>query len=272
MRKLLLALSAVFATCGNAWAWGDVGHKIVCEIAMKVALPATRAEIRRLIQFDDKFDNFSDACTGPDHPHTRGTEHYVNLPRNAARLSADNPCPGVDKCVLTAIPREIGRLSQPTSDEDKLKALKYLGHWVGDLHQPLHVSFADDKGGNAIPVNGECSGKLHSTWDTCLVARAVGSDVKAAATKLLKTASAAEREDWIASEPIDWANESLAVTRAPATKYCQLQGGGSCEMPPAAVSIDNSYVDMSTKIISERLVKAGVRLANLLDTALAESE
>lgn len=271
MRRLSLALLAVSAMCGNAWAWGDLGHKIVCEIAMKVALPATRTEIRRLIQLDERFDNFSDACTGPDHPHTRGTEHYVNLPRNLARLAADNVCPVADKCVLTAIGREMGRLSQPTSDEDKLKALKYLGHWIGDLHQPLHVSFADDRGGGTIPVNGECSGKLHSTWDTCLVVRAVSSNVKTAASDLLETASATEREDWVASEPVDWANESLVITRAAATKYCHLQSG-SCEVPSGAVNIDDGYVDMSKKIISERLVKAGVRLAHLLNTALGESE
>jgi hypothetical protein len=259
MRVLSFAFLILFGLCGNASAWGDIGHKIVCEIAMKAALPATRAEIRRLIQLDEKFDNFSDSCTGPDHPHVRGPEHFVNLPRNQA------------KCALTAIAREMERLSQPTDDEDKLKALKYLGHWVGDLHQPLHISFADDKGGNGIGVSGECTGRLHSTWDTCLVVAAVGSNVKTAAKKLFDATSAADREDWIASEPIDWANESLKFTRAPATKYCKLQGA-SCAAGEDPVDIDTGYVTMSTPIISGRLVKAGVRLAHLLNKALAESE
>ena len=60
---------------------------------------------------------------------------------------------------------------------DKLAALKFLGHWVGDLHQPLHVSFEDDRGGNEIAVHGECSGKLHGAWDTCLVLKTVSEDV-----------------------------------------------------------------------------------------------
>jgi S1/P1 Nuclease len=60
-------------------------------------------------------------------------------------------------------------LSSPTaSDQDQLDALKFLGHWVGDVHQPLHVSFEDDRGGNGVKVSGVlCGGKLHGVWDSC---------------------------------------------------------------------------------------------------------
>ena len=67
--------------------------------------------------------------------------------------------------------------SKAAKKVDRLLALKFLGHWVGDIHPPLHVSFEDDRGGNNIRVSGRCSGKLHSTWDTCLVEDAVGTDV-----------------------------------------------------------------------------------------------
>jgi hypothetical protein len=53
---------------------------------------------------------------------------------------------------------------------------------VGDVHQPLHVSFEDDRGGNNITVVGECQGKLHAAWDSCLVVKAVGADVGTACT------------------------------------------------------------------------------------------
>jgi S1/P1 Nuclease len=47
----------------------------------------------------------------------------------------------------------------------RLIVLKSVGHWVGDIHQPLHVSFVDDRGGNNIRVSGQCAGNLHATWD-----------------------------------------------------------------------------------------------------------
>ena len=60
MARTVLIFMSFFAMSGNAWAWGDEGHKIVCEIAMRLAVPSTRAEIRRLIKTDSEFDFFSD--------------------------------------------------------------------------------------------------------------------------------------------------------------------------------------------------------------------
>ena len=72
--RILLGLMSFLIMSSNAWAWGDEGHKIVCEIAMRLAVPSTRAEIQRLIKTDTEFDFFSDACTWPDHPRKRGAE------------------------------------------------------------------------------------------------------------------------------------------------------------------------------------------------------
>jgi hypothetical protein len=63
--------------------------------------------------------------------------------------------------------------------------LKFLGHWVGEIHQPLHVSFEDDRGGNGILVTGICGTNLHAAWDTCLVLTEVGEDVGEATTELM---------------------------------------------------------------------------------------
>ena len=165
MRRFLLAMvaavSGIFSLASDAWAWGDHGHKVVCEIAMRLAEPSTRKAIRKLIATDKHFDFFSDACTFPDHPRTRADEHFVNLARNASGLTSD-PCPSTADCVVTTIQKNFDILSSSTSSQkQKLLALKYLGHWVGDVHQPLHVSFKDDRGGNQINVNGECTSNLH---------------------------------------------------------------------------------------------------------------
>jgi S1/P1 Nuclease len=171
---------------------------------------------------------------------------------------------------VTAIKKDFEVLSSNNSSPaQKLASLKFLGHWVGDIHQPLHVSFADDRGGNNIAVTGICSANLHSAWDTCLVLRAVGEDVNEAATELMKTITPARIESWAHSEPMDWANESFAIAEQAQTKYC-IRQGASCDPPAGKVTIDAAYVVANAPIVRERLQKAGVRLAHMLDAALGK--
>lgn len=270
MKFLGLALVAFVTSTTNAWAWGDHGHKIICEMAMRLAEPTTRAEIRKLLRNDERFDFFSESCTWPDHPRQRADEHFLNLPRNSDGLTSEG-CAGASECVVTAIKKDRAVLSSKTaSKEEKLESLKFLGHWVGDIHQPLHVSFKDDRGGNEIRVTGGvCSSNLHSTWDTCLVLKAVGEDVNDAAKDLMKTITAAKIELWTHSDPMDWANESFAIAERVQTKYC-VQQGNSCERPSGSVRIDTAYIDENVPIVREQLQKAAVRLAHLLDAALGK--
>src|SRR4029077_2727413 len=102
MRILVLAFLALVLISSEAHAWGDTGHKVVCEIAFRLAQADTRAAIRKLIRSDQEFDNFSDSCIYPDHPKKRAPEHFINLPRDSHGLTSD-ACPTADKCVLTAI-------------------------------------------------------------------------------------------------------------------------------------------------------------------------
>jgi hypothetical protein len=165
-------------------AWGDTGHHIICEIAFQELNPQARARVIQLLQRDPDFTLFSKACTWPDHPRKRASEHFVNLPRSAASIG-DDPCPLDDICVVTAIAVDVAVLSQAGASEvDKLAALKYLGHWVGDVHQPLHVSFKDDRGGNAIDEQGPCADNLHAVWDSCLIERRLGRDIRHIASEL----------------------------------------------------------------------------------------
>lgn len=185
MLRYLITLSAFLSIAGEARAWGDLGHKVICEIAFQLVQPNTRAAINSLIELDSEFKTFSDSCVFPDHPRIRAPEHFLNLPRDSKGLASDE-CPQADACVLTAILGESKLLaSKAESDAVRLIALKSLGHWVGDIHQPLHVSFLDDKGGNTIRTGGQCPGNLHAVWDTCLVLYAVGPDASEAAADLL---------------------------------------------------------------------------------------
>jgi hypothetical protein len=267
MRRVSLGLLAVVALSGNAWGWEDTGHKIVCEIAFRLVKPTTRAEIGKLIQIDPEFASFSDACTWPDRPKRRARDHFVNVPRNAEGLTSE-ACPLAESCILTAIANDLAVLSSASTPAvDQLAALKFLGHWLGDIHEPLHVSFVDDRGGNNIAVSGECQGVLHAAWDNCLLLKAIGEDVSAAAGSLIGSMTPAMSEQWTATQPRDWANESFALAKDARTGYCTQQAG-SCALTAGAVTIDAAYVEASTTVIREQLQKAGVRLAHLLDAAL----
>lgn len=269
MRYLIVIALALVAFTGSARAWGNTGHKIVCEIAFRLAAADTRAAVRKLVRSDTEFDTFSEACTGPDNPHTRGSEHFINLPRDSKGLTSEDKCPQAEKCLLTAI-RNDAKVLASKSERPKVRlvALKFLGHWVGDIHQPLHVSFEDDRGGNNITVDGNCSGKLHSTWDTCLLEDALGTDVSEAATDLIDAITPEMMTEWTASDhPMDWANESFAIAEAAKTKYCTMHGK-SCDGPESGnVTIDAAYAKVNQPIIKKQLQKAGVRLARMLDVA-----
>ncbi len=72
--------------------------------------------------------------------------------------------------MVTAIEEDFAVLASPeASDRQKVKALKFLGHWAGDIHEPLHVSFEDDRGRNDIITNGSSCDSLHAVWDRGLV-------------------------------------------------------------------------------------------------------
>jgi hypothetical protein len=215
-RRLMVALLLVLLPISSgAWAWGDEGHKVVYEIALRLVQPNTCAEIQKLISTDERFDSFSDSCTWPDHPRQRASEHFLNLPRDSDGLHSES-CPAASACTVTAIRKDFEVLSSNSASQaQKLASSKFLGHWVGDIHQPLHVSFEDDRGGNGILVTGICgTANLHSAWDTCLVLRAVGEDVNKAATELMKTITPARIESWtIRSRRIGQTNPSPSRNR-----------------------------------------------------------
>jgi hypothetical protein len=135
---------------------------------------------------------------------------------------------------------------------------------VGDIHQPLHVSFVDDRGGNNVRVNGQCAWNLHATWDTCLVLYAVGPDAADAATDLLSAIGPDVRARWAASEPRDWANECFAISEAVKTGYCVMHGP-SCDAGAGSMSIGADYLDANEPVVKEQLQKAAcVSLGSLI--------
>jgi hypothetical protein len=284
MRWIIAAAFAFFAFFAPtvAHAWGESGHYTVCEIAYLNLTPTAKAEVDRLIAAGGGYPSFTQSCTFPDKPRQRASEHFANYARTEKRVAGPG-CPGGRPCVITAIENDLAILRSATAtDDDKSKALKFIGHWYGDIHQPLHISFADDQGGNQIDESGPCDFGLHAIWDTCIVERRVfgpGTDryarAQAAAAALNGTITERQRRSWRQTAPWRWAAESYEITRRPATGYC-ISKPGSCWYsatrqayangdPKRVQNVDNAYLDWAKLIVADRLKRAGIRLAHSLN-------
>jgi len=183
MRHLVFLAVFLLATFNNAisaFAWSDLGHRVVCQIAYEELKPEIKARVDALIAIDPKFRTFADGCTWPDvFPRQRPPEHYVDLQRSAKGIEPQRPCPLADRCVISAILNDTRDLALSLDVSDQLRLLKSLDHWVGDIHQPLHVSFDDDRGGNLIAIEGVCRFNLHAVWDACIIEKKIGLEVLA---------------------------------------------------------------------------------------------
>jgi len=277
MKSILLIIAIIPSV---ALGWGATGHRAVCQIAYDEISDATRAEVNRLIGLDPGFETFADSCLFADGPpRIRAIEHYINVPRSY-RAIARNDCPMADACLFTAIDTDLRILRNANSaDAYKLLSMKLLGHWVGDMHQPLHVSFQDDLGGNSIAKKGaQGHANIHSVWDSEVIEQRVGNDYAQMAARLRSEITEQERTKWRFDSPVEWANESFQITISPATGYCTLKQG-ACWYGPDNMLLDRrerqrellvseQYLTQHKETIEQRLKQAGVRLAALLDAAL----
>ncbi len=281
----LVAVSGL-AMPERGYGWGDLAHQVICEIAFQELTPPARGEVKRLIQQDPdpNFRRFANACTWADHPRKRAAEHFLNLPRtHTAITDADRPCPLAATCLFTAIEADTAVLKDANaSDADRRKALKFLGHWMGDLHQPLHISFKDDRGGNEIRETGPCSNDLHAVWDTCLITRGIGPQAASIVAALRSELTEEDRQAWTQGDMVTWANESYQITISPNVQYC-IQVGSTCQYAANNVTFDPgetrrkvavnaSYIATHAPTVRSRLLKAGVRLSHLLNGILGTTE
>jgi hypothetical protein len=304
VRRLLAALVLAIVTTlpwRSAHAWGAEGHKIICAIAIHLLNGEQRQEVQRLVGLyrpakGQPFRYFTSACVFADTARAKSREytkakesgdlaraqalkawawfagfddwHFLNLPR-----AAQKPSPGDchDNCVLKAIDAHRGRMADGAlKDWQRAEAMILLGHWVGDVHQPLHVSFADDRGGNRIDeIEGGyyASGNLHAVWDSGIITAARGtSDWWTYAQGLLQIAPS-DRQAWEQSTPLDWAGESYAIAIDSKTQYCK-RNAGACVSKGDERTLGAAYQARFRPVVETRLRQAGVRLAKLIAEAI----
>ncbi len=168
-KKSLLAISlAAYASWASAW--GADGHRIIAMLAEAQLSPAARKEINRLLS-QEPGATLPGISTWADEHRNPATAawHYVSFPRGNCNYDAVRDCPD-GKCVVAAIDRQIEILKSSADDDKRLIALKYVVHFIGDIHQPLHAGFGEDRGGNNYQLQAFMRGSnLHAVWDTGLI-------------------------------------------------------------------------------------------------------
>ena len=267
-------LRVVFVVCAllaalsptAAHAWGGYGHRLIARLAESELSPQARAEVARLLGATDdrKRDRrmLGDIADWADdlrdnHPELGRASsrwHYVNLAEDRCGYTPRKHCPD-GNCVIGAIQTQRGILAdRKQSDAARAQALKFLVHFVGDAHQPLHAGYARDKGGNTVQIrlNGKGS-NLHTLWDREIVASAkLGEDRYL--QHLQRMPVPREARVGIA-DPTAWAEASCRIV---------LRDGF---YPPRA-KIEPAYFAQWRPTADAQLRIAGHRLAVLLNAAL----
>lgn len=278
----LVAACLLFAPLPAA-AWGKLGHRLVAALAEQDLSPAARREVARLLSGEPEptlagISTWADDLRANDPGLGRRSApwHFINLLdttllEQGCNYQAERDCPGGD-CVVGAILENTRILAdRGRGDAERLQALKFVVHFVADVHQPLHAGAGHDKGGNTVQVrvpepfippwaDGNPGSNLHSVWDSGLLYSS-GRDEAEHLAHLLALPLAVRRAVPQADAPLApdagaWASESCAVVAR----------DGFYPVRPA---LDMAYYAQWRPVADERLRAAGSRLAALLELALA---
>lgn len=300
MRKVLAGFVLITAFSSNVFAWGEEGHRMVCRIAYLSLSADDQKEVDRLTKAYQtppgtrlKINSFPDACVFADEARSQARDaeksgdttspwlhfkpfdnwHFLNVARSVKKIP-ESSCH--DDCVLTGITTHSGMLKNGTTDQDRAEGLIFLGHWAGDIHQPLHISYADDLGGNKIqpvtggfyPIPSKYPLNLHAVWDGSII-RIIIADPgwRDFADHLHAKITDKQKAAWSASKPLAWAQESYSITTLAGVEYCKKTSAG-CESFGTGRELTKTYQDEFAKDVDLRLQKAGTRLAALIHEAL----
>jgi len=265
------ALLCLLMFAAPVFAWGPEGHRIIADVARTHLTSSARLQVRELLGDDDlaAIANWADEIKSA-RPETAGW-HFVDIPRYTSGFSEERDCyrpaprhllsdQDHHNCIVDRIELFQRVLADKSvSREKRIDALKFLVHFVGDIHQPLHA-IAEARGGNEIQViefgATECGGRpcnLHFVWDVGLIEHSARSEKEYAAS-LERMISSENLWHQTGGTPEIWANESFQLA-----KKFWLNNDGA---------VDDPYYCTNINIVSHRLALAALRLAKLLSETL----
>jgi hypothetical protein len=295
-----------------AHAWGCKGHQVVALLGEKHLNPRALAMVKKILTdgpIDPNLsryckeggtDPMADASTWPDDIRSQRPEtppwHYIDIPLGTTHRDVEKFCNPTEGCVTSAIHDELATLrSADATPQKKADALRFLIHFVGDLHQPLHAVSNNDLGGNCVPVTffeeapqlrnqllEIYSPNLHAVWDTNILERASTGKTADQVASELDESFHGKIARWGKAPPdVDawvWESHLLAQksaygklpVRIPAEppqplKSCADDTDVSAHMLQLNEHLTDPYQNMAAPIVRERLAQAGARLALLLN-------
>jgi S1/P1 Nuclease len=227
-----------------------------------------------------------------------GPWHYIDIPRGVSRDTGDGnlaPYCGKEGCVNEALTAQIAILKNKSAEPTKrTEALRYIIHFVGDLHQPLHSTTNDDEGGNCVPLkffrrkprehNHGYSPNLHNVWDSAIIERdAEGADSHEYADRLDETYAASFEQwqkagihidDWV-WESHDYAEKNVYAPLTPKVGIEQPMPVHACtddnnigaRLFEEHITLSEPYQDQAAPIAELRIAQASIRLALILNDA-----
>lgn len=269
--KLLVLFAVLHQVCG----WGQLGHKIIAQIAND-NLQSSASNI--VNEFIGSSETLADIAPLPDaYAHTeegRWSEpcHFCNLPRSATHFI-------MQYCGQFCVVKSIQNYTQILSSEESSPfqcnfqstvepcALEFLTHYTGDVHQPLHVGYGDDRGGNDVTVSWYgYTTNLHKVWDDEIIYKWTGTDLNGAVSQLEQIMAQNPNivQQYISvTDPVAWADESFQFVRTTCYNYTIENG---------VPTLGDEYYDTNLPIVQQRLIAGGVRLGYLLNSILTGAD
>ena len=262
------------ASSARVHAWGAQGHRLVAQLATERLTPAARRSVESLLGPESLADVSSWADRYVDGNYQTFFWHFLNIPPEATSYDRDRDCPrqpGVvaggrgdtwRDCAVDRILYNKARLADTMLDRaDRAIALKFLVHFVGDLHQPFHA-LGVGHGGNDVPVSvfgsetcGNYPCNLHAVWDGSLIAHRNLDDAHyvQALNELIRQSGWASRPP---GGPAAWAMQSHDL--------------GNAALLPEHGVVDEAYYRAQIPVVDQRLSLGGLRLAALLNEVLTQ--
>lgn len=279
----------LFFTSLQAFAFDSQAHRLICKLAYYQLPSSKQQSIDKLVQQIPQQEqllinhylrrnihtkvSFIDSCIWADAIKTEkkyrkySNWHFINVARDQETVN-DTSCN--KDCITYALSLHQQQFTDNQYSQNswlKLQALMFIAHWLADLHQPLHVSFKSDLGGNKTSVNGtdkRCK-NLHAVWDGCLIwtrKQSYQQLLSDFGTPIARSAGDTLNH----SNVISWANESLLITRHPKTQYCQLNHTSLYCAPQAkSINLNEHYYTDNWPVIKNRINIASTRLYAFLD-------
>lgn len=248
--------------------WGRDGHTAIGVLAIDQVQSEALVELQNIVNPLTK-QAMEEACNWPDV--IRDTEeyewsaplHYVNIPRGEDIYSASRDCPAhtdvserpARHCAPEAIKYFVAGLANPrASKKQRWQAFAWLCHLVGDLHQPLHAGFSDDRGGNNVEVSFENEQiNLHQFWDSELISQRAGSWQYLVGDLSVFPPFQAD-SNWSPEMVNDWTTQSHKLAMK--------------NVYPAPGNIDEVYAQQSWELTQRQIRLAAYRLALIINSEL----